>query len=58
MDENEKPMTLLLKQDLLEWLTARAKENGRARLREAEAILIAEKKREARNLANPLNAQA
>ena len=55
---NEKPMTVLLQAETLEWLAQRAAANSRAKCREAATIIEAERHREAR-LTSPgvLNAQ-
>lgn len=55
----EKPLTVLLQSDTLDWLARRAAENARAKCREAATIIEAERHREAR-LAAPgcLGAQA
>ena len=44
----DKPMTVLLKAETLEWLAHRAAAHSRARCREAEVILETERKRESR----------
>lgn len=45
---NEKPMTVLLQAETLEWLAQRAAANSRAKCREAATIIEAERHREAR----------
>ena len=45
---NEKPMTVLLQTETLEWLAQRAAANSRAKCREAATIIEAERHREAR----------
>lgn len=55
---NEKPMTVLLQAETLEWLAQRAAANSRAKCREAATIIEAERHREARLLTpGVLNAQ-
>lgn len=44
----EKPLTVLLQRDTLNWLAQRAAANSRAKCREAATIIEAERKREAR----------
>lgn len=46
----EKPLTVLLQAETLEWLATRAKANSRAKCREASTIIEAERSREARRL--------
>lgn len=45
---NEKPMTVILQTETLEWLAQRAAANSRAKCREAATIIEAERHREAR----------
>lgn len=50
--KKEKPLTVILQTETLDWLAVRAAKNARAKCREAATIIEAERHREAR-LANP-----
>ncbi len=50
--KNEKPITVVLQNETLDWLARRAAANSRAKCREAATIIEAERHREAR-LTNP-----
>lgn len=47
-NKDEKSLTIFLRPEVADWLTNRAKQNGRAKLREAASIIEAERAREAR----------
>ncbi len=45
--KNEKPLTVILQAETLDWLTRRAAANARAKCREAARIIEAERLRDA-----------